>query len=296
MLRSWNSAAVFGVYNRTMPKAKAILRWSSVVVIVMLAFGVLGSAAMFASAKWYQYRVTQLAERIKDLSIGESTFDDLQKLEKDYRGSIEGQKNGCTQDECGLLIVLKNTSFPAFYDHPMMWRLGIRPTYAAANLRLKNGTLRYASFFISTRTQYGHWLEASFHASHELTMFDRCSQQYLGRNSTYAVKGAHLTNGAGGGQTIRAAFGSKASAAERSKATDLKLSCITSIPSCRWTTDLMPRAHENMTFDPDGDTTFTKECEAYARQLEVGDGPWKVDSAFSPDLSSVEIWEPNRSK
>jgi hypothetical protein len=279
-----------------MPKAKAILRWSSVVVIVMLALAVLGSAAMYAGAKWYQYRVTQLAERIKGLSIGDSTLADLQKLENDYRGSIEGQKNGCTQNECGVWIVLKNTSFPAFYDHPMMWRLGIRPTFAAAKLRVKNGTLRYAAFFISTRTQYGHWLEASFHASPELTMFDRCSQQYLGRNSTYAIKGAHLTNGDGGGQAIRTAFGSKASSAERSKATDLKLSCITAVPSCHWTTDLMPKAHENMTFDPDGDTTFTKECKAYARQLKVGDGPWTVESAFNADPISVGIWEPNRSK
>lgn len=264
--------------------------------MVVLAFAALGSAAMYAGAKWYQYRVTQLAERIKRLSIGESTFADLQQLENDYQGSIEGQKNGCTQDECGFRILVKNTSFPAFYDHPLLWRLGIRPTVAAANLRLKDGTLRYASFFISTRTQYGDWLEASFHASPELTMFDRCSQQYLGRNSTYAVKGAHLTNGAGGGWTISTAFASKASAVERFKATDLQLSCITAIPSCRRTTDLMPRAHEGMTFDADGDITFTKECEAYATQLEVGNGPWNVESAFSADAISVEIWEPNRSK
>jgi hypothetical protein len=115
------------------------------------------------------------------------------------------------------------------------------------------------------------------------------------RFAAYAIRGSHLTNGDGGGQIVRTAFGIQASPEEREKAMTLRLSCITAIPSCRTTSDLMPDAHKNLSFKPNRDESFNKECEDYLKKVEVGTGPWSVESAFSADPISLNSWMLTRS-
>jgi hypothetical protein len=250
---------------------------------------------MYASAKLYERRVDGLSERVKRLRVGVSTLQDAQELASNYAGKVTFEPPQCSSEKCGFTIRLSNTVFPAFYDVPTMWRLGIRPTYTAATLRVDDGKLRYASFAVHTRTEFGYWLEASFHAVPGLSVYDKCRDDYLGRDSTYAIHGGHLTNGDGGGQIVRAAFGTRASPEEREKAMTLRLSCITAIPSCKTTSDLMPNAHRNLSFEPNRDESFNKECEDYVKKVEVGTGPWSVESAFSADPISLNGWMLTRS-
>jgi hypothetical protein len=165
-----------------------------------------GAAAMYGGAKLYERKVNRLSERIKNLRVGASTFRDTQELARDYASKVRFEPSRCSIEKCGFTILMSNTAFPAFYDVPTMWRFGIRPTYAAATLRIEDGKLRYASYAIYTRTELGYWLEASFHAVPRLSMYDKCRDDFLGMDSTYAIGGGHLTNGDGGGQFVRAAF------------------------------------------------------------------------------------------
>ncbi len=281
--------------GNVMPKSSWLFRWPPRIAPLCLFLAALGAAAMYASAKLYERKVDRLSERIKSLRVGVSTFRDVQELASNYAGKVTFELPQCSSEKCGFTIRLSNTGFPAFYDVPTMWRLGIRPTYTAATLRVDDDKLRYASFAVYTRTEFGYWLEASFHAVPGLSMYDKCRDDYLGRDSTYAIRGSHLTNGDGGGQIVRTAFGIQASPEEREKAMTLRLSCITAIPSCRTTGDLMPDAHKNLSFEPNRDESFNKECEDYLKKVEVGTGPWSVESAFSADPISLNSWMLTRS-
>jgi len=279
-----------------MPKVRSFLVWSAKVVILCLLLAAIGCLVMYGSAKLYERRVEKLSARIKNLRVGVSTFEEAHELTTDYSGKVSWEPQECSSEKCGFTIRLSNTPFPAFYDVPTMWRLGIRPTYSAATLRVDEGKLRYASFWVSTRTELGYWLEASFHFAPSLSMYDKCSRSYLGRNSTYAVAGGHLTNGDGGGQIVRTAFGANASVEERERAMVIHLSCISAIPSCGTSSDLMPEAHKNLSFEPNRDDSFNKECEDYVKRVEVGTGPWTVESAFSADPISLNGWTLTRAK
>jgi hypothetical protein len=273
-----------------MPQSRWLLRWPPRIALLCLLLAAVGGAAVYVSAKLYERKVETLSERIKHLKVGVSTFQDAQGLASDYGGKVTFEPPKCSSEKCGFTIRLSNTAFPAFYDVPMMWRVGIRPTHAAATLRVDSGKLRYASFGVYTRTEFGYWLEASFHAVPSLSMYDKCHDRYLERDSTYAVAGSHLTTGEGGGWIVRTAFAIQASREEREKAMTLRLSCITAIPSCKTTSDLMPDAHKNLSFEPNRDTSFNKECENYLRSVEAGTGPWSVESAFSADPISLNSW------
>jgi len=241
----------------------------------------------------FQGKLETLSERIQRLRVGVSTLEDIKQLALDYHDDVV-ESNLCPSGKCGFSIRLSNTHFPAFYDAPFMWRIGIRPTYAAAVLRANNGKLRYASFGFLVRTQYGYWLGSTFNAAPALSMYDKCSNLFLGRNSTYTVSGAHLSNGDGGGWIIQTAYAAKASAEERKQATTFNFSCITAKPGCKETKDLMPEAHRNLSFEPNRDESFKRECEDYINKTEVGPGPWTVESAFEPDPISLTTWSLTR--
>jgi len=268
----------------------SLLRWSLRIVALILILVAVGCVTTYTSAKLYQHRTEMLLTRIKALRVGGSTFDDIHRLSEDYRSTVASDGQECSTEHCGFTIRLRNAPFPPFYDAPVMWRFGIRPTVAAATLRVRDGKLSYASFTVSTRTQFGYWLQASFHAVPTLPMFDKCSHSYLGRDSTYAVTGAHLTNGDGGGQEVRTAFAAEATTDQIRNGTDIRLSCITARPSCRTSSDLMPEANKGVSFEPNRDKVFTKECQDYVRKVEVGSGPWTLESAFNADPVSVSIW------
>ena len=277
-----------------MPLTRSFLVWSARLAFLCLVLTTVGCVVMYASAKLYERRAGRLSERVKNLKVGVATSKDAQELAKDYGDKVAWEPQECSSEKCGFTIRLTNTTFPAFYDVPMMWRFGIRPTYSAATLRVADGKVRYASFAVYTRTEFGYWLEVSFHAVPSLSMYDKCSRDYLGKDSTYAIGGGHLTNGDGGGQILRTAFGVLTSAKERENATTLRLACITAVPSCKTTTDLMPEAHKGLSFEANRDESFNKECQAYIKRVEGGTGPRSVESAFSPDPISLEAWSLTR--
>jgi hypothetical protein len=276
-----------------MPNRTFLRKWFVRVTVPCVGLAVIACVALYGGARLFQGKLETLSERIKSLRVGVSTLEDVNEIAKDYHDDVV-ESNLCPSGNCGFTIRLRNTHFPAFYDAPFMWRIGIRPTYAAAVLRVDSGKLRYASFGFMTRTQYGYWLEGMFNAAPALSTYDKCSSIFLGRASTYAVSGAHLSNGDGGGWIIRTAYGAQASSEERRQATTLNLSCIIARPGCRETSDLMPEAHGNLSFEPNRDESFKQECEDYVTKTEVGPGPWTVQSAFEPDPISLTTWSLTR--
>jgi len=58
----------------------------------------------------------------------------------------------------------------------------------------------------------------------------------------------------------------------------------------------MAEAHKNLSFEPNLDESFNKECEDYVKSVEVGTGPWRVESAFSADPISLNGWILDRAK
>jgi hypothetical protein len=273
------------------PKAlRSLFRWLARAAALVLMCVAVGCVAIYASAKLFEHRAERLCGHIKTLRVGGSTFNDIQRLRKEYLGAAISDGEKCAAEDCAFTILLKNKPFPVFYDAPVMWRLGIRPAMAAATLKVSNGKLSYASFGIYMRTQFGYWLEGAFHAAPHLTMYDKCRDIKLGRDSTYAVRNAHLTNGVGGGWSVQTAFGTEATSDQIRKGTEIRFSCITARPGCRATSDLMPEARRDVSLEPNPDRLFTKECQDYVKKVEVGSGPWALDSAFSPDPVSVNYW------
>ena len=90
---------------------------------------------------------------------------------------------------------------------------------------------------------------------------------------------------------MRTAFGVGASPKEQRKATTFSLSCLTARPSCKETKDLMPEAYRDLSFEANHDESFKRDCEAYVKSIEVGPGPWSVESAFEADPFSLTTWD-----
>src|SRR5215475_5839803 len=115
-------------------------KWCARVTVSCIALAVIACIALFASARLFQRKVQDLSEGVSRLRVGVSTAEDVKQLARDYQGDIV-ESHPCPSGKCGFTIRLSNKSFPAFYDAPLMWRIGVRPTYAAAVLRVANGTL-----------------------------------------------------------------------------------------------------------------------------------------------------------
>ena len=271
---------------------RRICVWAARLIAAFFFIGVCGAAIVYASGKLYQNRVERLHFRVAQLRVGLSTFEDAVTLARDYKRNLETQTRDCASSDCRFRIQLTNVPFPAFYDAPLFWKLGIRPAAVAATVSVNNGKVSYADFGISYRTQYGYWLEASFHGASELTMFDKCSMDELGRNSQYAVTNSFLTNGDGGGQSVEVAFGKVVSDEQRARATDIRLVCLTAIPGCKSLTDLMPKVWEGMASEIVLDESFNAECEQYMKEQErrQGNFPWHLESAFDPAPVTVNSW------
>src|SRR5713101_338336 len=146
-----------------MPQRNWLVRWTPRIAILCLLLTTFGGAAMYTSAKLCERKLEKLSERVKDLRIGVSTFQEAQELANDFDGKVIYEPQ-CSSEKCGFAIHVSNTFFPAFYDVPTMWRCGIRTTHAAATLRVNGRKVRYASFAVYTRTEFDYWLEGSFHA------------------------------------------------------------------------------------------------------------------------------------
>jgi hypothetical protein len=271
---------------------RKVCAWVSWLIAAFVFIGLCGAAIVYGSGKLYQNRVERLHFRVAQLRVGLSTFEDAVTLARDYKRNLETQTRDCTPSDCRFRIQLTNVPFPAFYDAPFFWKLGVRPAVVAATVSVSNGKISYADFFVSYRTQYGYWLEGSFHAASELTMFDKCGMDELGRNSQYAVIGGCLTNGDGGGQSVKVAFGKVVSDEQRARATDVRLGCLTAIPGCKSLTDLMPKVWEGVASEIVLDESFNAECEQYMKEQErkQGNFPWHLDSAFDPAPITVDSW------
>lgn len=251
---------------------RKICIWAARLIAAFFFIGVCGVAIVYASARLYQNRVERLHFRVALLRVGLSTFENAATLSRDYKRNLETQTRDCTPTDCRFRIQLTNVPFPAFYDAPLFWKLGIRPAAVAATVSVSNGKISYADFGISYRTQYGYWLEASFHGASELTMFDKCSMDELGRNSQYAVTNSFLTNGDGGGQSVEVAFSKVVSDEQRARATDVRLVCLTAISGCKSLTDLMPKAWDGITSEIVLDESFNAECEQYMENRSENKG------------------------
>jgi hypothetical protein len=249
-------------------------------------------AVVYCSGKLYQFRAERLYSKVRSLRVGLSTFEDARALAKDYKRNLEMETAACTTVDCRFTIRLTNVPFPAFYDEPWFWKIGVRPAVVVATVSVKSGTVAHVDFGVSYRTQDGYWLQGSFHAAGELTMYDKCSLNELGRSSQYAVTDAHLTNGDGGGQSADVAFGQGVSDEQRVRATAIRLGCITTIPGCKTLTDLMPKAWEGVSFDDDSDASFDEECKRFIQEQAQKQGafPWQLDSAFEATPVTVNYW------
>lgn len=262
---------------------------------VFVLIGICGIAVIFLGAKLHQLRAERLHSKLVLFRVGVSTFDEARSLANDYKHNLELQSKDCTTVDCRFVIRLTNFRFPVFYDAPLFWKVGLRPAGVVATVSVRNGTVSYADFGVFYRTQHGYWLESSFHAANELTMYDRCGEN-LGRNSQYAVTGGFITNGDGGGQFVQVAFGKAVSDEQRARATDVRLGCITAVPGCKTLNDLMPRVWEGQLYESDLDESFNAECERYMQEQEQKQGgfPWHLDSAFHPTPVTVNSWTLNR--
>ncbi len=246
---------------------------------------------LYGLARLYQFRAERLRGRIASIRVGHTTFDEARRLASDYKRYLGTAAKSCSAADCTFSIRLTNYPFPAMSDVKPLREMGVRPTVVVATVKVKDDVVSHVDFGLLSQTQDGRPLEGSFHAAGELTMFDKCRDGRLGRDSRYAVRGA--TNVA----EISVAFASAATTEQIASATDIRLDCITRIPGCGTAIDLMPRALEGVSLQDDSDKSFESECAAYMKEQESNQGPfpWELDTAFSGTPTTVNLWVLTRS-
>lgn len=278
-------------------QVRSALRWTCRIVAPVLLLSGATVAVLWGAGKVYEYRVERLYRRTLRLRVGASGFSDVQQLAKDYKRQVEWQSETCSPAECKFIIRIRHTTLPTLYLnlHSTITigsstlqggsRLGTRPAVAAATVRVTDGKISYVSFGIAGVSPSGFFIEASFHAAEELTMFDRCRDSSLGRNSTYTVRAVPHRG------FIQTAFGTAATEAVRTRATVLRIDCfITAMRGCNDVRELMPRAYEGYSGELDCDASFAKECQKFVDELESHAPPWKVESAFDAAPVTVNTW------
>lgn len=278
-------------------RVRSTLRWACRIVTAVLLLCGATIAVLWGAGKVYEYRVERLYRRTLRLRVGASGFVDVQQLAKDYKRQVEWQSETCSPAECKFIIRMRHTTLPMLYFplHSTITtgsstlvggsRLGIRPAVATVTVMVAHAKVTYVSFGMAGISPGGSYIEASFHAAEELTMFDRCSDASLGRNSTYMVRAVPHRG------IIRTAFATAATEQVRTRATDLQIDCfITAMRGCNDVWKLMPRAYEGYSGELDCDASFAKECQRFAGELQNHAPPWKVESAFDDESVTVNTW------
>jgi hypothetical protein len=271
--------------NTNHARLRSLLHWTSRILLGFVSTAVFTITALYIGTALYQYRVQQLYARALQLRVGVSSFADVQRLAEDYKRNVTMMSAGCSSSECAFVIRLNHTTLPMLYFDSQNSEVGTRPAVAVLAVRAKNANLTYVSFGMNGRSPTGRWITAGFHAATGLTMFDKCSNASLGRDSTYTVKAI------GHRGIIETAFGSQASEMTRVRATNVRINCFTTaLRDCNEISSLMPRAYEQFNTSENCDESFERECQQYVDKLKAHQGPWKIDSSFSDSPVTLEIW------
>ena len=267
---------------------RSALRWTCLIVAAVPLLCGVTVAVLWGAGKAYEYRVERLYRRTLQLRVGASGFADAQQLAKDYKRQIEWQSGLCTPAECEFIIRMRHTTPPMLYIEGGP-RVGRRPAVAIVTVKVRDAKVNYVSFEMAGYSPSGFPIDARFHAAEALTMFDRCENPSLGRNSTYVVRAVPHRG------DIETAFGTAATEQVRIRATELRIHCfVTGIRGCNDVRELMPRAYDGYSGAFDCDASFAKECQKFVDELESHAPPWKAESAFYDAPVTVETWILNR--
>jgi hypothetical protein len=186
---------------------------------ILASVAILFSALLaFALGQAFHVRATgnSFLSDVRKLSVGHSTYDDLLRIQANYRSysSIEGNK--CDRDLCIL-----DFSF----DNKLLCQLGLVPgAMFVGGLRVEKGILVGISLSIVANPQLHAAMEERL-AAPNLNPYEIGGKRFVSRPA-YSYVWAHIT--------------SAASEEERSKVYGFNLWCLTRLGGCKDSIELLP--------------------------------------------------------
>ena len=192
-----------------------------------------------------------LLDQVRALRVRESTFQEAKKLADQYDGRVDYRGEPCTFERCTFSISLGTWPYqqPGFMKEALRF-VGIRAYGVASSVSVHNGRIVETDFQVTTEAKLSterQWLAAAAKVSDR---FPR-SDYYYGRrdgldehpNREVIHPGFSTT---GGGQLIVSEVTADANVAERERAFDFRLSCISSLQGCSELRQLAPSAWEDL--------------------------------------------------
>ena len=233
-------------------------------------------------ARYQQRQFEKLSVRASALRIGESTFDDLKVLQRQYRSQALVEEAPCTPTSCKLRITLANflmNRFPSkppdarWFNFGVVRRLGLRPAGAMLAVIVGDGKIQSVHFSVMYESPYGTWLWAQWHAVGKINRVTKCADEVLlQRHPSFLLRQGHTGSGAMSGTFVSTIFASQANPEELRRCRYINFSCVTSLADCaRNSTSearlLMPLIYQDMLDDdeilktnPETSNEILREC------------------------------------
>jgi hypothetical protein len=256
-------------------------RWVLRICAAITLLPIVALLCLYVSSWVNQKKAERMFAHVSALRVGESTFDEVQALWKEYgsQPGFAGQK--CDRSDCTFEIATWNFVSEHKLDWKFMRALGIKPNLASSNLTVKDGKLSYAEFDALYESEAGAWVYARVDSSISFSREFLCSYISLQLHPTYVVSLAHRSGSIYGAQ-IEVSLTPGAPDLGRALASEIHWKCMTAIFACEGLSSdmtkglqaFMPAAYAEFIRDQDWEThqslwdypQLLRECQTETRQ------------------------------
>jgi len=196
-------------------------------------------------------RANALLLQVRALRVRESTFQEAKKLADRYDGRVDYRGEPCTFEKCTFSISLGTWPYhqPGAIREALRY-VGIREYGVASSVSVHNGRVVETDFQVTAEAKLGterQWLAAAAKVSDR---FPRSDYYYGRRNGLDEHPNREVIHPGfsttGGGQLLVSEVTADANVAERERAFDFRLSCISSLQGCSELRQLAPSAWEDL--------------------------------------------------
>ena len=238
--------------NLRFTRNKLSNRILKLILFLLLAVPSLTWVVLRASLVVKARQAQALLSQVKALRVRESAFADARKLADQYHGRVDYQGEPCTFEKCTYAIFLGPSwdQQPNFLGNALRF-VGIRTYRADGSVQVRDGRIMEVAFDVDTEAKLGaaggQWIAASAKVSDHFSRSDYYTgrDRGLDEHPNRQVRHPHFTT-SGGGQIILSEVTADANARDRTRAFDIRLSCISSLQGCSDLRALAPSAWEDL--------------------------------------------------
>ncbi len=206
-------------------------RWFFRIFAAIILVPTAALLCLYVSCWVNQKRAEKLFQRVSELRVGESTFDEVQALWKQYGSRNPNPDEMCDQSDCTFHVQTENFVSEHKLDWKFLRAIGIKPAIESSTLQTSNGKLSYSGFELLYETEAGDWVYAFVDSRESFSTDFLCHNLPLQQHPTFVASGGYRSEFRLGVQiTVSLTPGAPESAREIARGINWK--CMTAVLAC----------------------------------------------------------------